>query len=768
MGRLKLLLNRVKKRWKLLVLYIPGALFILVSAYTLVIYLSWVSDEGAALEKLARYKKLIDRTEELREGTVYSYSDVVPGARVVDIPTRIYDRNGELIGEFFEQKREIIPYSYIPEWIVKGVIASEDRDFYEHTGVNFKGIFRAMLVNISSFSVVQGGSTITQQLSKVLFTDMDRSIKRKIYEFFCAREIERHYDKQDILSMYLNLIYFGNGAYGVESTSKMFFGRSVTGLDEAECAMIVATISSPRIYSPLSNLDSSVKKTRRILNSMVDAGFLKPAAADARYKHFLREWEVEFTKEGKAVSSKIGGFLYSSYRVNRAPFFNEQIRRTLVERFGDDAVKKGGLSVYTTIDAEAQDAARESLRRGISSQRDFHRKKAGKSANTRYAKEELEKASNIEGALVALNPGTGEILSYAGGYDFTAKNQNDHVSQILRQPGSSFKPLVYCAAVEKKAITPSTIILDEKTVFKGGYSPSNYSNTFSGSVTAREALKKSINIPAVKVLELSGYGKVLSYVGGALQLSKTDLEKRFGETLSLALGTYEISPLENAVLHSVIANGGSYIKPYGIRHVKDYNGSIIWNMEEEVVSEMKSIRDKGNIIDEPASAVTVSMLRGVTEEGGTAYYSVRGRKFPFQTAGKTGTSNNYCDAWFIGYTPAIVTAIWIGNKAGAISLGHGRAGGAIAAPVWADYIGRAYREGYPTEFAIPRKGVTRENICGVSGLVARPDGSCSEYTVEQVYYAGTEPGEYCNIHKNDSQELHSTEGSGASAQNHSM
>jgi len=292
-------------------IYIPLSAALVVLCYVLVIYLSWLGDRDDALEKLSRYKKLIDRTEELREGYTYSYSDIDVSAKVVDIPTRIYDRNNEVIGEFFEQKREIVPYDSIPQWIVKGVIASEDRDFYRHKGLNYRGIFRAFLVNMVNFRVVQGGSTITQQLGKVLFTDMERSLKRKIYEAFCALEIEEHYDKQDILSMYLNLIYFGNGAYGVESTSKMYFGKSVSLINEVESAMIVATISSPRIYSPISNLNNSIRKTRRILKSLVDAGYAKKKRVDYQYKRFLEKWDVAFDDKGRATTSLIC-LLYTS------------------------------------------------------------------------------------------------------------------------------------------------------------------------------------------------------------------------------------------------------------------------------------------------------------------------------------------------------------------------------------------------------------------------------------------------------------------------
>ena len=728
---------------KRIFIIIPLLAAIVTAVYTGLIYFSWLGNKDATMNHLAKYKQLIDHTGEMKKGYVYSYSDIDVSAKAVDLPTRIYDRNDEIIGEFFDQKREIVPYDFIPEWIVKGVIASEDRDFYKHKGVNYKGIFRALFTNMINLSVVQGGSTITQQLSKVLFTDMERSIKRKVYEAFCAYEIEKHYDKQDILSMYLNLIYFGNGAYGVESASKMFFGKSIGQCDIAECAMIVATISSPRMYSPISNLDNSLRKTRRIMTSLTDAGFITGKQADYQYEKFMKKWDFKFDENKRTTSSLVGSFVFSSYRVNRAPFFNERIRRMLVDKFGEDAVKKGGLSIYTTIDGAKQDAALASLKAGISSQREYHQKLASTIKDKAKADAELEKAANIEGAIVAINPFTGEIICYAGGYEFTSNNQNDSVYQIQRQPGSSFKPIVYVAAIEDKDITPSSIFRDEPVTFKGGYSPKNYSMGYSGDITIRDALKKSVNVVAVKVLDKTGYEKIFSIIKKSLDLSDSELKKRFGKTLSLALGAYELSPLENCVLHSVIVNSGDYVRPYGIRYVKDYSGNIVWNYAEENGTLMKEKRDKtGKIIDPRASAVLISMLKGVFEKGGTASYILGGAKLSVAVAGKTGTSTDYNDAWFVGYTPELVTAVWIGNKKGAISLGSGRSGGSIAAPVWGRIAARLVSDNTIKDFAVP-KGLSTERICLVSGKVA-VEVSCPE-TALQLFYEGSEPDSFCDM-----------------------
>ncbi len=734
----------IRRHWKLFLVYIPLLLVLVMGVYTGAIYVTWQNDREQALDRLARYKKLIDRTEELKRGMVYSYRDVDLNARVVDIPTRIFDRNNELIGEFFEQKREIVPYDHIPKWIVNGVIASEDREFYNHRGIDISGIIRAMIKNISHMRIVQGGSTVTQQLAKVLFTDMERSIKRKIYEAFCAREIERLYDKQDILSMYLNLIYFGNGAYGVEAVSQMYFGHSVKRCDIAESAMIVASISNPAIYSPLEDLDRSVGKTRRILNSMVEAGMLEGKKAKYHYRKFLKRWEVEFNKEGKAVSSLIGTFAYSAYRINRAPFFNERIRRILVEKFGEEVIKKGGLSVYTTIDGKSQDYALAALRKGIERQRNYHNKRAESLKGTR-ADREREKAENTEGALVALDPNSGEILAYAGGYHFSAKNQNDHVSQIRRQPGSSFKPLIYVSAIQERTITPSTKLENRKVSFEGTYTPENYDREYSDYVIAREALVKSINIPAVHVLEKTGYDRLFEILEKALKSQEQPYEGRFARTLSIALGAYEISPLESSILHSLLVNGGKYIRPYGIRQVRDYYNNVVWDYEKEMRKHIEKMRERtGTIVDPAAASIVLSMLRGVLEKGGTASWVLRNPEF--MAAGKTGTSSRYADAWFVGYTSRLVTSVWVGNKTGSFSLGPGRSGGSVAAPVWGEFIRKTFRHDTPADFTIPEESLTRERICLDSGAVAGRNGECPRVCEYQLFYSGTEPGHYCPIH----------------------
>lgn len=735
---------------KIIFIYIPLICTILLSIYTTIIYVNWRNDKNSAMRKLTQYKELIDKTEDIQSGIIQANQENDTGAKVVDLPTRIYDKNNEIIGEFFEQKREIISIKKIPQWIVKGVIASEDRNFYKHHGVDYNGIFRAFVTNIIHLHISQGGSTITQQLAKVLFTDMERSYKRKIYELFCAQEIERKYDKDDILSMYLNLIYFGNGAYGVESTSKMFFGKSVQYCNEVESSMIVATISNPLYFSPLENLTHSIRKTRRILTSLIDAGFITEARADYQYKQFLNKWEIKLNDQNEALSSLIGKSLYSNYRINRAPFFNEYIRNELSARFGEDSVKRGGLSVYTTIDGAKQDIAVSALRKGIQSQRDFHKATASKIKDPKLSAEELAKADNIEGAFISIDPYTGEIISYEGGFSLSVNNYVDHVLKGKRQPGSSFKPLVYCSAFEERTITPSTLYDDKPTVFSGNYSPKNYDSTFQGNVIVHTALVKSLNVVAVKILEDTGYDKIFSYIQSGLDLSSSDLNKRFSRTLSLALGSYEITPYEAVSLNALLINEGQFVKPYGIKMVKDYSGNIVWNAEEECKKLIENKRNEyGTIVDPSSAKITLKILSYVLKEGGTAYYAAQKNHIDFPCAGKTGTSSDYNDAWFIGYTSDSVTSVWIGNKNGSISLGKGRTGGAIAAPIWTEYASKIYHDNKPSDFSFSSDELTSVSICEQTGLLTDESSTCPKVLTDELFFVDTEPSKVCDLHKQE-------------------
>jgi penicillin-binding protein 1A len=325
------------------------------------------------------------------------------------------------------------------------------------------------------------------------------------------------------------------------------------------------------------------------------------------------------------------------------------------------------------------------------------------------------------------------------------------VSQIRRQPGSSIKPIVYAAAIENKKITPSTVFTDKQITYKGNYTPQNYSNTFIGDIIVRQALIKSLNTVAVMVLDKTGYDTPFSYIQKSLSMTDSEMNRRFMKTLSFALGAYELSPIENAAIQALLINGGDIIIPYGVKSVKDYNGNIIWDNESEVLRKLASERDSlGKIIDPAAARITISMLEGIKETDSSVHWLIKKYGINFPCAGKTGTSSNYNDAWFVGYNSNLVTAVWIGNKTGSVSLGSGRSASGVAAPVWAEYISEIYRDNKPADFRSDIENLTSETICTESGEVAGRNGECLK-TAVQLFYSGSEPGKFCRLHVKQNQ-----------------
>lgn len=704
------------------------------------------------LSKLKDYKRFIDYTEDLSDGLKYggAFSAGVQGT-AVGIPSKIYDMKDRIIGEFYYEKREVIPLKRIPKNVILGVIANEDAKFMRHNGINLKGIVRALFVNLFSLSYKQGGSTLTQQLSKVLFTEGKKTIKRKIFEVFCAMEIERNYDKEDILAMYLNLIYYGKGAYGIEEASKTYFNKSARYLGLGEAAMLVGLIPNPGYYNPMTHLGRSLFKTRKVLERLVIEKKISVTLAKKALADFIKKWRIELIENHpRGGSSFIGSFSGVSFRVNKAPHFNERLRRKLTRIFDEKTLKESGLKIYTTLDLDKQIVAEKVFKKAILKQRNYHLKQAEKFLQRgmqERAKKEAAKARGINGALVSVNPHNGRIEAYIAGYDFSSQNQLDRVSQIYRQPGSSFKPFIYLAAIEDKKITQASIFEDKK-ISINGYSPQNYDKVYRGKVTARDALRKSINTVAVQVLYKEGFTRLFNFIEEALDLTVKERSKRFPGNLSLALGTSGISPLEHVRLHSVIANGGKYLIPYGLRYVEDYGGKIIFDNEKEVLRKIreKASRKRDQIISKESSYILSRILMGFFEPGVYGYKLKKRYNIDFTIGGKTGTTSNYVDAWFVGYTPNLVTSLWLGNDGGNISLGRGHSGGSLLSPVWVSYISGIRSFLKKGEFEKPKRGIVYESYCLESGLVPVSEDSCPNQVHNQPFIAGTEPGDYCPLH----------------------
>ncbi len=697
-------------------------------------YASWSNEQEEVLGKLISYKKQLDFLRKPTESEERA-GEISPGA--VAIPSKIYDRNGVVIGEFFTERRSLIPIENLPKHLLQALIASEDRKFYEHEGVNFTAIIRAFVTNILQLRFAQGGSTITQQLAKVLFTSQEKTIDRKMYEYFCAKEIESRFTKNEILEMYLNLIYMGHGNYGVESAAQLYFNKSAADLTLGESAMLVALLPNPKLFSPISNLERSLERTEVVLNAMVETGVLKTDAAVKEMANFKKTWQI-VSLQGNLVS-RIGDFPDKAYRVNLAPFFLDHIRQKLLTLFSNDVLTRGGLKIYTTLDYRRQAAATNALKSSIEMQLKYYDKQiaAAKKKNNAKAVESLEDLKNqLNGAFITLEPQSGYILTMIGGKEFSNKNMFNRALKAKRQIGSLMKPFIYYLAISQKLLTPASLV-EDTPVKIGDISFRNYDGKFSGKMTLRQALKQSKNTTAVLTLQQLGFDDLRRMIADTLDISYAEASTRIPKELGVALGTSLFTPLETAQIYAALVNHGKRVVPRDLLRVEDSQGKILWE-EQETPPEI-------SVLDPVASYITISMMQGVFEEDGTAGWVASLRRkdptyLPFDIAGKTGTTSDYVDAWFAGMTSDEVSIIWIGNDNN-VSLGYGRAGGSLCAPAWVNYIRAGRLNSPPRDFAEnwPLENIVRESFCASSGGVPRAEGVCPDVVRDQVFFEGTEP-----------------------------
>lgn len=713
-----------------------------------------------------------------------------------NVTTKIYDKNGIMIAELFRQKREIVPFEKIPNNLVKAFVAMEDNEFYDHFGVNPKGIVRAFFVNVLAGGIRQGGSTITQQLSKILLTSRKRTIWRKIKEAFIAIMMDATYSKNEILALYLNQIFLGHGTYGVEAASKFYFDKPVHTLNLAECALIATLPSAPNRLSPIKHPKTAMRMHRRALARMAELGYVSIEEAEKAYLDFWPEY-LAYINELPPTRNT-----WSS-RVNKTPWFTEYIRRKLVKKYGEEIVYEKGLYVYTTLDLKKQLAAQEVMNKhlkkqtAVSGQLSFKNEdiiiekyadvvqmfglvfdidpfaKKGsyqdRKINDYFQEEVLDQLEilnfaaglnpigklcteyksrylqdkdfqKVEGALISINQTNGYIEAMVGGSEFSSHNQLNRTIQAFRQPGSSIKPLLYSAAIETKKFTAATAVLDSPMVYLdnegGDWIPENYEGEYFGLVRLRRALQKSINVISIRIAETIGIDTVLNYYQKMLRMNDAEADRRLRRDFSIALGSIEVSPYELARAYAIIANGGKDVVPLSIRYIKNNKGEIIENEEEDIKKLLAEKRKKGVIqILTPATAqVMISMMRSVVT-GGTGILSKPGRP----AGGKTGTTNNWKDAWFVGYTPEITTCLWIGYDSLGMSLGRGQTGGMVAAPIWGEYIRKALASDPVRNFPV-FANLQSVDVCARSGLL--PSDKCQS-TVTEVFIPGTVPEEKC-------------------------
>lgn len=561
--------------------------------------------------------------------------------------SQIYDINGTLITNVHSVENRVpVKFNQLPKNLINAFIAVEDARFYEHSGVDPRGIMRAVWANISQRGVSEGGSTITQQLAKNAYLSQEQTLKRKIQEAFLALQLERQYTKDEILELYLNQIYFGQGAYGVQAAAQLYFGKNVEDLALSECAMLAGIPKSPNYYSPLNNFKASNERKSTVLDQMEKYHYI-----DSATNRKTKAEEIKLIKHTEDSAN------------NTASYFIDYVTQKLIDKYGADAVYKEGLKIYTTLDMNMQKSAEAAMQ------------------NLPTYRTDDNGIQQPQGALVAIDPHTGYIKAMVGG---RGDDKFNRATMAERQPGSAFKPFVFLAALESD-LTPATII-DDSPITVAGWTPQNYDGGFSGKVTLRQTAEQSLNIPTVKIAKLIGIDKTL-YYAQQLGISTLVLEGSSNDrNLSSSLGglTRGVTPLELASAYSAFANNGNRAEPTSIVKIVDRNGKIL---EQHTVSAK-------NVISEQTAYILTDMLKGVIDHG-TGTRANIGRP----AAGKTGTTSDYKDAWFVGYTPDLVAVVWMGNDSDGTL--RGITGGNTPALIWQAFMGSALASTPSHDFVRP-------------------------------------------------------------------
>lgn len=553
--------------------------------------------------------------------------------------SRIYSADKTLLAEVYVKKRVPVGLRQIPDSLEQALLATEDRHFYEHSGLDLKGILRALVEDIKSGSLAQGGSTITQQLARTLFLTPEKSLERKLKEAILAFQLERRYTKDEILELYLNQIYFGSGAYGVEMAARTYFAKPVSKLDLAECALIAGLPKAPSSYSPLVNPELAIERRNIVLRQMLHTGLITKKA-------FRKALDTPYTAPRQAPGDRV-----------KAPYFVDFVKQRLKEKIGTDLLYKGGITVFTTLSYPLQQAAEQAVKDGLS-------------ALARRMEENGLAGSPPQGALVAIDVRTGEILAMAGGRDYGESQYNRAVS-ARRQPGSAFKPVIYACAVEH-GFDQDTLLLDAPVAFQGAaaqpdWQPENFSRTYEGEITMRKALTASKNIATVRLLNRIGPAAVIDFA------RDMGIESPLAPYLSMALGSFELTLLELTAAYAVFPNQGRYVRPSAVAEVVAPGGRVIWRAKPQ-----------RRIVMSPAgAAIMTDMLKGVIREGTGRGASDIGREI----AGKTGTTDKYRDALFVGFCPAVAAGVWVGRDDYA-TLGPYETGARAALPIWKAFMKR--------------------------------------------------------------------------------
>jgi penicillin-binding protein 1A len=557
--------------------------------------------------------------------------------------THIYSRNEILFDEWFIEKREQLSYTEIPQILIKAILTTEDRSFYTHNGVCVRGIIRAIFKDIIAGKYVEGASTITQQLAKTLFLSNKKKIARKIKEAILAFQLERRYTKNEILTRYLNQVYFGSGAYGIKSAAKIYFGKKIDELSIAECALIAGLPKAPSWYSPLINMKKATQRRNIVLKQMFDTGIISQT-------EFLIAHDSQISLKKKEQPR------------NKPIFFLDTVKTALEEQFGSEYIYQKGLNVQTTIDIALQDASEKAVERQL---------KTIENRNPNLTSEDLQ------AAVVVIQNKTGNILAMVGGRK-QKENYYNRAIKARRQPGSAIKPLIYAYAIEND-YTQASLILDAPVIY-GGWRPENYSKTYSGDITLRKALALSLNIPCVRLLDQLGLQPVLEFC------KKMGIDIRNQQDLTFALGSSEVTLLTLTAAYMVFPNQGIYVYPEVIRQVRNHRGRVLW----------VNLPKKRWVMSKAGAAVMCDMLKAVVSHGTAKSAHALG----LPVAGKTGTSDNCKDAWFIGFSADVCIGVWVGtdnNK----TIGQRETGGRAALPIWIDIMEAVCKKYGKKSFEVP-------------------------------------------------------------------
>ncbi len=626
------------------------------------------------------------------------------------LKTRILAADGTVLKEFYKQDRVLIPLEKIPLDLQRAFLAVEDRRFYDHSGIDFVRIFSAAWKDIIHWRIKEGASTITQQLSTDLFLTKEQTFARKIKEILLAFRIEKTYSKDEILEMYLNQIYFGAGGYGIEAASRRFFGKSVGEIELHQIALLPGLPKNPSGYNPFRNPERALTRRNTVLNSMYEFGVIdKTQLASLKIKSLD---VVEQEEGGDGV----------------AEYFTEHIRQMLADKYGDIAVYSGGLTVYTTLDPYLQKVAEDSMETILRGIEKIHNYDLTRAQYRKLVSAGIKVSPDyLQSGAVAIDPRNGHIKVMVGGRSFSEKKFNN-VLQAKRQPGSAFKMFIYLAALEN-GLSPSDMLLDTPIVIElpngDVYKPRNYSKTFLGAVTLRYALDKSINIPSVKLLQKLGAPAVIN------------LARRMGITtplmpyLSLALGAQEVTLLELTSAFGVLATGGIRAEPMAVLRIEDAEGNVL--------EEFREVREE--VLSPQIAYIMTDMLESSVDEGTGIAARHMGLQIP--CAGKTGTSDNEWDGWFIGYTPDLVVGVWTGFSHKVVPMGAYMTGSRVALPLWTRIMMAAHPGNTGPEFVRP-DGLTEAIICEESGLLATP--YCRKVRRE-LFIEGLEPTRQCDLHR---------------------